>query len=265
MSQDENSLLLTAAIDGELDVGRHMELQLRLARDPALKAAWERQLALRATIREGATYHEAPASLKERLTASVVPAPAVQPPRLPSRSGAAVVDEGRRRWALAAGAAFAASLLGAGSMWLAINASRRSPAGTDRLAGEAVAAHVRAAMVEKLIEVASSDQHTVRPWLSAKMTFSPPVPDLSNEGFELAGGRRDVIDGQPVAVLVYRRRQHVISVFVRPVEAKTETAVRTVRGFNVVETAHGGMSYWIVSDLNQGELAGFVGLLQSAH
>lgn len=265
MKQDDE-MWLNAGLDGELGIEGSVELQARLARDPALQAAWARQRALRGAIRAGASYHEMPAPLRMRLSATVAArAEAIDPAAPASRAvRAAPVIPRRRRFALLAAGALVGATLGAGLTWRMLE--HRAAPGDDalRIAQDAVAGHVRASMTERLVDVASSDQHTVKPWLAARLAYAPPVPELSANGFELAGARRDVIDGELVAVLVYRRRQHTISAYVRPTAADTPAAPmqrRAVRGFNVVELARGAMGYWIVSDLNARDLADFAELL----
>jgi anti-sigma factor RsiW len=123
----------------------------------------------------------------------------------------------------------------------------------------AVAAHVRATRGDHLIEVASSDRHTVKPRLSARLDYSPPVKDLANEGFALIGGRLDYLERRPVATLVYRYGKHTIDVFVRPDRSRTPTsALRTVRGFNVARTSGPSMDWLAVSDADPAELSAFV-------
>lgn len=260
MKRNDEALFLTAAVDGELDIGRNIALQRRLAEDAALKAAWDGQLALRASIRKSASYHNAPADLRARLHVSC--AQPLNDPPLAAPAGRTGVSEHRRRWALAAGLAGVASVVSAAMTLLAVRGQDHALANNARLVDALVASHVRAALLSQQIEIASSDQHTVRPWLSARMTFSPTVPDLAAQGFELTGGRRDVIDARPVAVLVYRRRQHVISVFVSPEPAPSAMAPQLRRGFNVVGTMRGGMSYLLVSDLGLAELQAMAGLMR---
>ena len=123
----------------------------------------------------------------------------------------------------------------------------------------AVASHVRATLGDRLIEVASSDRHTVKPWLSARLDYSPPVQDLANEGFPLIGGRLDSLDRHPVATLVYRYGQHTIDVFVRPETAHARTSgLRTVRGFNVARASGPTMDWLAVSDAEPAVLSAFV-------
>jgi len=129
----------------------------------------------------------------------------------------------------------------------------------EDLAVEAVTTHVRATLGNHRVDVASSDQHTVKPWLSARLDYSPPVRDFAAEGFALVGARIDYLDRQPVAALVYRYRDHLIDVFVRPPSRNASpAALRMVRGFNVVHATGSGMDWLAVSDLNAAELSSFV-------
>jgi anti-sigma factor RsiW len=128
----------------------------------------------------------------------------------------------------------------------------------EDVAVEAVAIHVRATLNDHLIEVASSDKHTVKPWLSARLDYSPPVQDLASEGFALSGGRLDTLDNHRVATLVYRHRLHTIDVFVRPEVAHAPSALRTVRGFNVAHATGAGMDWLAVSDVSADVLTEFI-------
>ncbi len=245
MSPEEAGKLLHAYVDGELDPGASLELEAHLAGNPAARAACERLRAMSAAIRDRAEYHAVPAGLAARLSASVpaMPADMKRRPAWPS-------------WLKPAAALAAVALV----TWVIALGTLR-PGEDERIVQDALASHARANLTGRLTDVTSSDQHTVKPWLSTRLSFSPPVTDLSAQGFVLAGGRLDYIGGQPVAALVYQRRQHSIDVFVRP--ARSDAAERTITrdGFNVVYFARDGMAYWIVSDVNRNELGDFSRLI----
>ena len=116
----------------------------------------------------------------------------------------------------------------------------------------------------QLVDVVSSDQHTVKPWFDGKIDFAPEVRDLSANGFPLVGGRLDYLDGKTVAALVYRRNKHPINLFITPAPTSRSTppTVMTRRGYNVLAWRNDGMKYWAVSDLNQAELRQFTGLFE---
>jgi len=238
MNGEEVGRLLHAYVDGELDPAKSLELEAYLAGNPAAREACDRLRGISGAIREKADYHAAPAPLAARLRASL--------PAVPDEINRRAAWPGRLKLA----ASFAAAIL---VTWFAAIGYLR-PDGDERIAQEALASHLRATLVNRLAEVASSDQHTVKPWLSARLTFSPPVMDLSAHGFELVGGRLDYIAGRPVAALVYKRRQHMIDVFVWPGQAAAGERTFARDGFNVTGFARDGMLFWMVSDLNQNEL-----------
>jgi anti-sigma factor RsiW len=121
---------------------------------------------------------------------------------------------------------------------------------------EVVAGHVRSLLADHLTDVATSDQHTVKPWFNGKIDFSPPVVDLAPQGFPLVGGRVDYVHGRVVAALVYRRRGHLINVFVWP--APPGPATTTTRdGYNIENWSKDGLTFWAVSDAAADEISGF--------
>jgi anti-sigma factor RsiW len=155
-------------------------------------------------------------------------------------------------------AAAAVLVLAIGASGLSI--ARSSAARRDAIAEQVVDGHVRSLMGDHLFDVRSTDQHTVKPWFLGKLDFAPPVADLAAIGFPLVGGRLDYLGAQPVAALVYQRRQHTINVFVSPAAGTSLPDIngRSIRGFHVYHWVHDDMSFWAVSDVNDAELAEFV-------
>ena len=129
----------------------------------------------------------------------------------------------------------------------------------QQIASDVVSAHLRSLQAGHLIDVETSDQHTVKPWFNGKLDVAPPVIDLTAQGFTLIGGRLDYINGQPVASIVYRRRKHVINLFVaQPLSAAVRGVKdQTVQGFNIRHWREAGLDLWAVSDIDAGELDEF--------
>jgi anti-sigma factor RsiW len=238
--------LIHAYADRELGLVKSLELEGHLSDCPVCSERYANLQALRSAI--GVLYHKPPARLQKRITTAV---------RKESQSERKSHLIPWRLISIAASAAVIVIL-----SWSVIRLLSGPPA-NELLAREVVASHVRSLMVNHLADVPSSDQHTVKPWFSGKLDFSPPVEDLASEGFPLVGGRLDYLDNRPVAALVYKRRQHYINSFVWPSGADEVEMESSQQGYNLIHWAGAGMSYWIVSDLNKSELQEFVELIQS--
>jgi anti-sigma factor RsiW len=234
----EAETLIAAQLDGELDAMRGRGLVAHLAGCAACAAERASLVELKARIGGAAPYHRAPPPLRHEVERLLVDAAHREPP--PWRATAP------SRRVFAAGALAGAATLGIG--WLAGAAWLEWRDDSD-LAHLLVDAHVRATLGEHRIDVASSDQHTVKPWLSARLDYSPAIVEAPVEGVTLVGARIEAIERQRIATLVYRYRAHWIDVFVRPGGrvAAAETA-RTIRGFNVVQASGDGMEWRAVSD-----------------
>ena len=227
----EKQLLIQAELDGELNAADVATLAMHV-RDCAECATLRADLlALSARVRKEATRFRAPSSVRETLP---------RPPARPYWGYGAAFGSGM---ALAAGLAAVFVLpVGVGAM------------------PDFVAAHIRALQPGHLVDVASTDRHTVKPWFDGRLDYAPPVRDFADAGFPLVGGRLDYVAGRPVAALVYGRQKHLIDVFVWP--GASAGAFGAVQGYNVIAWAQGGMNYRAVSDLNARELVELAGLLR---
>ncbi len=252
MDCTENRTLLSAYIDGELAADRAADVKRHLEGCAECRAIYDAERRMSSVIRTQGERFRAPAHLKARILSEID-------------------RKSRSRWRdlrlLGVGwnpVAIAASLL----LAVATSAVVTSAYLGDRAGGEeaaltreVVAGQIRSLMADHLTDVASSDQHTVKPWFNGKLDFSPPVADLASEGFPLVGGRLDYLDHRQVAALVYRHRQHVINLFIWPEAGDKPPRLASQQGYNVVYFKHGGMEYWAVSDLNPPELRDFVAKL----
>ncbi len=207
-----------------------------------------------ARLRAALPRYTAPAPLRDRIEALVADAE-----RKPA-SNAVLRAVPWRAWFAGAAMGVAATLAG---VIVASHGWPWQPPGADAamLADDAVAEHVHATLAGHRIEVASSDRHTVKPWLSAHLDYSPPVRDFAAQGFALEGARIDRLQGRATAVLVYRHGQHTIDVFVRPREPGADVARTAIRGFNVIPARDDAMDWWVVSDVDADVLAAFAAAL----
>ncbi len=253
MNCAESEVLIHALIDGELDAGHAREVEAHTAtcRDCADKLEGFR--AMQAAMAAAELKEKAPAHLRGRIEADLAsPAPSAG---------------GRFSAWLAAGRASRRTFLGGFALGTAASAAVATGvvvavlgAGEDRrIAGEIVSAHLRSLQGSHLTDVETSDQHTVKPWFNGKLDMAPPVVDLTAQGFTLIGGRLDYVDGEAVAAIVYKRRNHLINLFVEPRLGAASRSAKTamVQGFNVYHWTQDGLRFWAVSDINADDLAEF--------
>ncbi len=254
MAPDRYAPLLSAALDGELGRFARWRMARHLKTCPSCAAKLEELQTMQGAIRAGLTRHRAPPDLAQRIGNMLPRESAVQAPPV------------RRRWHVAplAGTGFAGALAGVALTLLVVG-------GTVHPTGSAVTeavldSHIRSLMEGHLTDVLTSDQHTVKPWLSAHVDVSPNVNDFVAEGFPLVGGREDYIDGHPAAVVVYRRAKHVINLFAwaAPDAADAPFRRETRQGFNLIRWRHGGIEYVAVSDVEMDQLAAFTRLVAGA-
>jgi anti-sigma factor RsiW len=257
--------LLDAYMDNELDLPGALEVEEHLARCPVC-AAEERDLRdLQETARAHLTRYPMPPELEARLfavlrTEEPVASAAVERVSAAAQRSARPVRRAWK-WAALAPAAAAAALL-------MVAAPRIWPRPSEATVEDAViGAHVRSLLANHLTDVASSDQHTVKPWFQGKLDYSVSVTDWASEGFPLVGGRLDYVEDTPAAALVYRRAQHVINLFVWPSKGGHDESVQRLsrRGYCAYRWSTDGMSYWAVSDVNDADLKTFVELARREH
>ena len=240
MNCEEAGLLLHALVDGELDAGHARELETHVAGCPRCAAQLRDQRKLRQMMTAVSLHHQAPASLRSRIDA------ALPLPRERAQSRRTLLKGFALGGALSAVAA-------AGALVFVVHMED-----DQRILGEVVSAHLRSLQADHLTDVQSTDQHTVKPWFNGRLDVAPPVIDLTAQGFMLIGGRLDYIDGRAVATIVYRRRVHVINLFVAPATATERgTKVEKVQGFNIRRWRWSDLNFWAVSDISVDELQEF--------
>ncbi len=265
MKPDIDTGQLNAFVDGELELSRQLEFEQRLKQDDTVRARVDGLRQLREDIRTAADYHTVPVALRQRLSAmlsvsSSEPRALVGTSTGVSSGGPSGAAPLRRRWDWRPGVLLPSLVT---AMVLAVSLLWWRAERETRLMEEVVASHVRSTLGQHLVDVASSDRHTVKPWLSSKLDFSPPVHDLHRPGSTVLGARVDYLDGRPVAALAYLQGPHVVNVFVWPTEAADSVAqLASRKGFQLAHWSRRGMTHWVISDVNAEEFASLVRALQ---
>lgn len=254
MNCQRTQSLMDAYSTGELDLAASLDVECHLRACPACEGAMEDLKTLRQTMAAAPLRHAAPPALRDRIARDfqvndrAARAPRFGAPRFRPRG-------------LALAAAIAALLL---LPWMTLYWTASRPGGSQ-LAAEVTSNHIRSLMGDHLLDVVSTDQHTVKPWFNGKLDFSPPVVDPSADGFPLLGGRLEYINGRAVAAIVYRRRQHLVNVYTWPAGGEAaHPGLSTHNGYNVLTWSHDGMICVAASDLNARELRQLADLLTAA-
>lgn len=243
---------LNAYVDGELAADEAAAVRDHLAMCDDCAAQHTRLVEGTMRLKGALMRYEAPDVLKARLRASLSRPEAeivAAQPRVPFFRGV--------RWPTAIAAAAVVAVLSSAATLSFAN--RKS--GADEIQSELLASHIRSLMPGHLTDVASNDQHNVKPWFNGRVDMSPNVPRLDSLGFPLVGGRIDYINGRSVPVIVYTRRQHVINVYSWPSNTTGDkTVAASSHGYNLIRAPVNGEEMWIVSDLNRAELESFARL-----
>jgi anti-sigma factor (TIGR02949 family) len=245
----ESQSLMTAYIDGELDAATAIRFAPHLANCKACADAYRNLTALRSAVKTHGIHYSAPEYLRHRIKSAL---PRAVQHKKPVKFPWAWINFGV---ATACSFAFAVTL----ALYMTV------PSAEDMREQEVVASHARSLMVEHLSDVVSTDHHTVKPWFSGKLDYSPTVYTFAEQGFTLVGGRMDFLDQQPVAAMAYRHGLHVLNLFVWPDAEHKDTpqAASSRQGYQLVHWSQDGMRYWAISDMNARELSDFVGLVKT--
>jgi anti-sigma factor RsiW len=232
----DQELLLGGLADGELDAANTALVEAHVARCEGCREQLEQLETTRNLLRNAGVRHSAPPELANRIVG------------LPELRLKGANDNRLTRW-------FAPGLLGAVAASLAMVALL--PPGADSIVDqELVSSHVRSLQPGHLTDVQTTNQHIVKPWFNGRIDFSPPVPELAQQGFPLAGGRLDSIEGKTVAAIVYHRRLHTVNVFVWPATS-SHARVFQKDGFSVIEWSQDGLRFAAISDIPSSELREF--------
>ncbi len=251
--------MLNAALDGELDAMGMAAFEAQCECDRELAARYGQSVALRNALRHHAAGQIAPAALRDRIAGlaarartegAATPAVKVLPPNATGSRLALVAS------------IVCAFLLGALASHLATLWTAKQPA--ERLAMLLVDDHRRALLARAPIDIESTDRHTVKPWFDARLALSPNVVDLSAADFTLVGGRADVVDGLPAPTIVYRLREHLISVTALPATRMERAPADAVNGYEMLDWRDGGFAYWAVSDVPRADLERFAAAFRAA-
>jgi anti-sigma factor RsiW len=248
MTCDETQILLHALMDGELDAGHAREVEEHIAGCAACAAELAAYREMSQAIATADRRYTAPLALRRRIEASL-PQPQTQAPS---------------RRAVLRGFAMGSAVSAMAATGLVAIVLRNDD--QQRIDSEIVSAHLRSLQAGHLTDVISTDQHTVKPWFNGKLDVSPPVIDLTAQGFTLIGGRLDYVDARAIAAIVYRRRAHVINLFVAQTSNTEHHAakIEAIQGFNIRRWSDRGLNYWAVSDVGADELAEFGEKFESA-
>ena len=238
-------------VDSELGLVWNLEMEHHIHECPSCSGAHERLRAMHTVLSDNSLYFQLPAGLQDRLRTRLRKVSSVE-------GSVRTISPTWRGIGMAA----ALVLCIAGTWQVAITTQRSST--TETIGQEVVTSHVRSLMATHLTDVPSSDQHTVKPWFNGKLDFSPVVADFADHGFVLDGGRLDYLGKRAVAALVYRRRQHVINLFIWPT-SQPDASIWTFdrQGYHVFNWNKYHVTYWAVSDLNPEELRQFAEMLRN--
>jgi anti-sigma factor RsiW len=248
MTSVNETLLTQAALDGELDAADMLDFENRLAGNAPLAAEYRRLKTLRAVMHRELVKPVAPQALRERVANMAAPSVSLRASRAAPP------------WRAMAASAIVAAGLGSATTWLTLRGSIED----TKLADTLITDHKRGLLSGQPFDIASSDRHTVKPWFATRFALAPKVLDLASQGFPLAGGRIDIIAGAPVPVLLYRHKEHFISLTALPTRSAPPEPAFVADGYSIEVWRDGGTEYWAISDVDPAELTKFRQLFEDA-
>jgi anti-sigma factor RsiW len=254
MNCEEILTLLDAYFDNELDLAKTVAIEEQLRTCASCRSQYELRVALRRRLDDPDLRYAAPNGFAELVRKKLA---------LSNRPTRKILSFPAAAWIPAAVAA--AAVFGA---FVYANIARLLPTETPSMVAEVASDHIRSLIGTHLVDVESSDRHTVRPWFAGKVDFSPPVRDFADQGFKLIGGRLDYVRGKNVVVLVYRFKNRYVSLFICPErnpEAASKQTSFDYQGYNLVYWNANGLDCWAVSDAAPGALLEFVKIQQEEH
>ena len=255
MTCNESSRLIDAYLDGELDAATCLRVEEHLAECPACREKLESRQILTSLVAEEAPRYTASPFLATRIRAMLREE---EPEPEPERTAAPAP------WWSFLSLRWIYSGVGTAVAVVAFTLFFTAPGAFTQLAQEGINDHIRSLQVNHLMDVVSTDQHTVKPWFNGKIDFSPQVIDLKTQDYPLIGGRLDVLGGRNVAAIVYQRRKHYINLFVWPSDAAAIGDRATEKdGYHVISWTQNGMNYMAVSELGVKELKDFTGMIRT--
>jgi anti-sigma factor RsiW len=237
--------------DGELDASASAEVERHLETCPDCAALLKDLQVTRSALRESAPYYRASESLRNRIAEALEDDGGERSLPRPIRA-----NNGFLWGALSGGGATALAAVMAFLLFL--------PAAPNLLVDDLTNAHLRSMMSDHLIDVVSSDRHTVKPWFAGHTDVSPPAVDFAKEGFALIGGRADYFDGHRAAVVVYRHGKHIINVFAWADSDERLPSAAMRNGYHLMFWKSGNIAFCVVSDAGIDELTTMTRLIQNA-
>jgi len=249
MNCDEVQQLLEAYLDGELTLSDRRDIDLHISECKSCLRQFENLQKLQIQIRS-VQYQPLPAALKGSIENS-----------LRDITGEPARRSELFRWISIGGGSMITGVL---ATWLVMTVLLISPA-SSQIADSVINMHINSLLADHITDVRSTDRHTVKPWFNGRIGFAPPVKTFEPQGYQLMGGRLDYLDGQTVSALVYKRRAHVINLFVlknnHPSDTRSTASLQR-HGYNLVSWHKEGLAFWLISDLNKKELMQFAALTQ---